>query len=107
MISDADLDRVLATWLAQGSERAPDADVTAALARVGVTSQRRGVLGRLPASARPSLRDWRWLAVAALLILTVAAIVLVGSGTVRLASVEPDRARPPVPVSTPAPTPRP
>ena len=41
MTSDLDLDRILAAWLAEGPERAPDHDVAAALRRAARTSQRR------------------------------------------------------------------
>ena len=77
MISDHDLDRILAAWLAEGPERAPAEDAAAALRQVDRTGQRHGVLGRH--------RGWsslaagrRWVAVALVVVVVVAAMAVVG-----------------------------
>ncbi len=81
MTTDLELDSVLAAWLADGAERAPDDDVAAALRQVGRTRQRRGVrVGRRPLSW---LVEERWWAAATLvLVAVIATSTLVGSGSV-------------------------
>ena len=92
MTTDLELDRVLAVWLADGAERAPDSDVATALRQVGRTRQRRGVrAGRRPLSW---LAEERWWAAAAIvLVAVVATSTLVGSGSVLPAarSIDPSR----------------
>ena len=81
MTTDLELDSVLAAWLADGAERAPDDDVAAALRQVGRTRQRRGVrVGRRPLSWLAEER-W-WAAAAVVLVAVVATSTLVGSGSV-------------------------
>ncbi len=81
MTTDLELDRVLAAWLADGADRAPDDDVATALRQVARTRQRRGVrAGRRPLSW---LAEERWWAAAAIvLVAVVATSSLVGSGSV-------------------------
>jgi hypothetical protein len=91
MIADVDLDRIIATWIADGPERAPRDRVAAALAEVSSTRQRRlwlrPILG--DADERGSLRSP--LAVAIVLALLVAAglAVGIGAGLIRLPSAPP------------------
>ena len=92
MTTDLELDRVLAAWLADGAERAPDDDVATALRQVGRTRQRRGVrAGRRPLSWVAEER-W-WAAAAIVLVAVVATSTLVGSGSAVPAarSIDPSR----------------
>jgi transglutaminase-like putative cysteine protease len=77
MISDLDLDRVLAAWLAEGPERAPAQDVAAALRKVDRTSQRHGVLGRRGMGSTLSAEPLQ-VAAALVVVVVVAATAVVG-----------------------------
>lgn len=82
MISDADLDRVLRSWLSEGgAERAPDPHVRAALATAAGTRQRRPLLplGRI---GRDGDR-WMPIMLAALLLVVLGLGVGIGTGLLR------------------------
>ena len=87
MISDADIDRVLTAWLADGNERAPSADVAGAIREAAGVAQRRPIVGRLGWGAMPDAR--RWLVLAAALSLAAAIAVGVGSALVTRLTVTP------------------
>ena len=100
MINDLDLDRVLTGWLAEGGERAPAADVEAALARVATTAQRR------PWRSRLGVDDGqlRWVILAAaLLVLAAVATIGIGAALVRPSPPGPDPSPPPAAVATVSP----
>ena len=71
---DLDFDAVLAGWMADGPERAPDTVVRAAIEETRSMAQAWPI-------ARPRTASVRWLAVAAILVATVVALVLVTGGT--------------------------
>ena len=71
---DPDFDAVLAGWMADGPERAPDTVVRAAVEETRSMAQAWPI-------ARPRTTSVRWLAVAAILVATVVALVLVTGGT--------------------------
>jgi hypothetical protein len=79
MISDAELDRVLAAWLAEGPERGPADDVAAAMGRIDRTAQRRGLRGGRFVSARPSSGLWP-VAAALVVVVVVGGIVATPGG---------------------------
>ena len=72
MTSDLELDRILAAWLTEGSERAPAEDTAAALRQVNRTSQRHGVFGRRGVAWTPSARGWQVAAALAAVVVIVA-----------------------------------
>ena len=82
MISDLDLDRVLAAWLSEGPDRAPAQDTAAALRLVDRTSQRHGRLGRLAPGSPVSAERFQ-LAGALAAVVVVAAAVVFGGGWIR------------------------
>ncbi len=77
MISDLDLDRILAAWLADGPNRAPSRDVAAALREVARTSQRHGVLGGRGVGSMSSAHRW-WVAAALVVVAAVATLAVTG-----------------------------
>lgn len=88
MIKDSDVEKVLRSWLVEGSDRLPDRVAAAVMERVPATAQR-----RWPSSLSPrtfASRPWR-LAVAAVAILVVsgAAIALLPRGPDRGAITAP------------------
>ncbi len=83
MITDADLDLVLADWLSIGGDRAPRADVAAALDRVARTRQRRRSRWSGVEASRVDLRPW---IAAAMLVLAIIAATIIGTGAIKLTS---------------------
>ena len=88
MIRDDDLDRILATWLAEGGERAPRRYVDAALGDIARTKQRPAWLPSLDRSA-PGLGDQTRLLLVAALLAALAVGVAVGIGASLLRSSPP------------------
>ena len=85
MIADTELDRILTAWLSEGPQRAPADDVTAALAVVATTPQRRDWPG-LGRRTRALTRTHLGLVAAALLIVLAAVAIGVGASLIELPS---------------------
>ncbi len=83
MITDLELDRVLASWLADGAERAPAEDVAAALREAGRTRQWPRLVPRI-GGVRLGwvVRRW-WVWAALLLVGVLGALTTTGGGSVR------------------------
>lgn len=96
MNSQAELDRMLTSWLSAGAERAPDRHVASALERVAVTNQRRPTRWGRPDS-------WRRVAafaIAGLLLVVLGVGIGVGVGVIRLPIPPPTQIPVPSPEAT-------
>jgi transglutaminase-like putative cysteine protease len=90
VITDHDLDRVLATWLAEGTELAPAEDVEVALRRVDRTRQRNRGFASRARGLLPSVAGRYLLTASLVLVAVVGAWTLFGSASGRIASASID-----------------